>query len=134
MTRAPELPVPLDRDECEHLLAAGSVGRVAYTDAALPQIIPVNYAMDGRSIVFRTTATGRLAACCRDAVVAFEVDGFDGDARTGWSVLVVGDAMAVTDESEIVRARQLPFAPWAAGQRDHYIRITPGIVSGRRVA
>jgi uncharacterized protein len=134
MTRPAGPPVPLDREECDRLLATGSVGRVAYTDAALPQIIPVNYAMDGRSIVFRTTATGRLAASCRDTVVAFEVDTLDGQAHAGWSVLVVGEAVAVTAESEIVRARQLPFAPWAAGQRDHYIRITPGIVSGRRVA
>jgi nitroimidazol reductase NimA-like FMN-containing flavoprotein (pyridoxamine 5'-phosphate oxidase superfamily) len=131
LTKARGIPVPLDRDECDRLLKQMSVGRVAYTDAALPQIIPVNYAMDGKSIVFRTTARGRLAACCRDAIVAFEVDETDREARTGWSVLVVGDATAITDESEILRARQLPFAPWVDGQRDHYIRITPGIVTGR---
>src|SRR3954470_19306223 len=102
-------PVVLDRVECDRLLAAGSVGRIAFTDSALPQIIPVNYVMDGHSIVFRTAATGRLAACCRDAVVAFEVDDVDGDVRTGSSVLVVGDATAVTEESEIVRLRQLAF-------------------------
>ncbi|MFL6240269.1 MAG: pyridoxamine 5'-phosphate oxidase family protein [Actinomycetes bacterium] len=121
----------LDRAECDRLLASAAVGRVSFTDGALPQILPVNYAVDGRSIVFRTTATGRLAACCHGSVVAFEVDNVDGDNRSGWSVLVVGDASAVTDESEVVRARQLPFAPWVGGQRDHYIRITPGIVSGR---
>src|SRR3954451_12678364 len=123
----------LDRSECDRLLGSAAVGRISFTDGALPQILPVNYALDGRSIVFRTTATSRLAACCRDAVVAFEADEIDVDTRTGWSVLVVGDATAITDESEIVRARQLPFAPWVGGQRDHYIRITPGIVSGRRL-
>ena len=124
-------PLTLDRAECDRLLATGTVGRVAFTDSALPQIIPVNFAMDGHSIVFRTTATGQLAAACRDAVVAFEVDDVDDQLQTGWSVLVVGDATAITDESEIVRARQLPFAPWAGGERDHYVRITPGIVTGR---
>jgi nitroimidazol reductase NimA-like FMN-containing flavoprotein (pyridoxamine 5'-phosphate oxidase superfamily) len=126
-----QTPTALDRAECDRLLAAGSVGHLAFTDSALPQIFPVNYAMDDRTIVFRTTATGRLAACCRDAVVAFEIDRVDSDVRTGWSVLVVGDATAITDDSEIIRARQLPFAPWAGGERDHYVRITPGIVSGR---
>jgi nitroimidazol reductase NimA-like FMN-containing flavoprotein (pyridoxamine 5'-phosphate oxidase superfamily) len=127
-------PVVLDRVECDRLLAAGSVGRIAFTDSALPQIIPVNYVMDGHSIVFRTAATGRLAACCREAVVAFEVDDVDSDVRTGSSVLVVGDATAVTEESEIVRLRQLAFAPWAGGERDHYIRIAPGIVTGRSLS
>jgi hypothetical protein len=47
---------------------------------------------------------------------------------------VVGDATAVTDESEIVRLRQLAFAPWADGERDHYIRIAPGIVTGRSLS
>lgn len=126
-------PLELSREECDALLASTSVGRVAYTDRALPQVIPVNYAVDGTSIVFRTAHDSRLAACCRNAVIAFEVDDIDPVARGGWSVLVVGDASPVTDESELVRARQLPFAPWAGGRRDSYIRITPGFVTGRAI-
>ena len=129
------LPVALTRTECEQRLHSASVGRVAFTEGALPQVLPVNFAMDGTAVVFRTTAKGRLAHCCRDAVVAFEVDDINEDAHTGRSVLIVGDAVAVTDESEVVRVRQLPFAPWAGGDRDHYIRITPGIVgAGSRFA
>ena len=124
-------PIALTRTECEQLLRSSAVGRVAFTDGALPQIMPVNYALDGTSVVFRTTANGRLAQCCRDAVVAFEVDDIDPETHSGRSVLIVGDAAAVTNESEVVRVRQLPFAPWAGGERDHYIRITPGIVTGR---
>ena len=124
-------PIGLTRQECDELLISRSVGRVAYTDRALPQVIPVNYAVDGTSIVFRTAHSSRLAACCNHTVVAFEVDDVDETARTGWSVLVIGDANAITDESELVRARQLPFAPWADGERDCYIRVIAGLVSGR---
>jgi nitroimidazol reductase NimA-like FMN-containing flavoprotein (pyridoxamine 5'-phosphate oxidase superfamily) len=124
-------PIALTRSECERLLRRSSVGRVAFTDGALPQVTPVNYAIDGNSVIFRTTPNGRLAQCCRDAVVAFEVDDVDPETHSGWSVLIVGDACAVTDESDVMRVRQLPFAPWAPGQRDHYIRITPGMVTGR---
>lgn len=122
---------PLTRDECARLLASEPVGRVAFTDEALPQVLPVNFAMDGTSIVFRTSQGGRLAKCCRDAIVAFEVDNIDTDTQAGWSVLVVGNAEAITTESEVVRARQLPFAPWVGGDRDLYVRITLGIVTGR---
>ena len=126
-------PLELSREECDALLASVSVGRVAYTDRALPQIIPVNFALDGTSIVFRTAYGSRFAACCRNAVVAFEVYEVDGASRGGWSVLVVGDAAPITNESEVVRARQLAFAPWAGGERDCFIRITPGLVTGRAI-
>ncbi len=127
----PRFPIDLGRDECNALLASASVGRVAYSDRALPQVIPVNYAMDGACVVFRTSAQSRLAICCRDAVVAFEVDQVDEGQHLGWSVLVVGSATAITEDSEVLRARQLRFAPWVAGERDHFVRITPGVVTGR---
>ncbi|MDX6287113.1 MAG: hypothetical protein QOG53_2598 [Frankiales bacterium] len=130
LARARVESIVLTRSECEALLRSAVVGRVAFTDGALPQVLPVNYTMDGTAVVFRTTANGRLAACCRDAVVAFEVDEIDPSTQCGWSVLIVGDAIAVTEQSEVARARQLPFAPWADGERDHYIRIVPGIVTG----
>jgi nitroimidazol reductase NimA-like FMN-containing flavoprotein (pyridoxamine 5'-phosphate oxidase superfamily) len=130
MSGRPVLRV-LDREDCDRLLATETVGRIAYTDGALPQVFPVNYAMDGNAIVLRTAASSRLAHCCHDSVVAFEVDDLDREAQRGWSVLVVGTARPITDEGELVRARQLPFAPWAGGEREHFLRITPGIVSGR---
>ena len=33
----------------------------------------------------------------------------------------------------VLRAEQLPLAPWAGGERRHFVRITPGILSGRRI-
>jgi nitroimidazol reductase NimA-like FMN-containing flavoprotein (pyridoxamine 5'-phosphate oxidase superfamily) len=125
--------VPMSRSECESLLRSMAVGRVAFTDGALPQVMPVNYAIDGTSVVFRTEARSRLAYCCRYAVVAFEVDDIDPSTQHGWSVLIVGDTAVITEESQLARVRDLPFALPADDERDLYIRIVPGIITGLRL-
>ena len=133
-------PEPLDgslqelsRAECLSLLRSRTLGRIAYTDNALPAITPVNYALDGETIVFRTAAGTRLADGTRDAVVAFEVDEADEALRQGWSVVVIGVASEVASTSGTLRAVELALAPWAGGQRNRFVRITPTFVSGRRV-
>jgi uncharacterized protein len=54
----------LDRDQCLSLLAGDEVGRLAVIVGNTPTIFPVNYALDGDTIVFRTdpgtkSSTGR---------------------------------------------------------------------------
>jgi hypothetical protein len=48
-------------------------------------------------------------------------------------VTVVGHATAVTDREEIARLEQSGLMPWAPGNRDHFIRVSPAIVNGRRI-
>ena len=50
----------LDELECQRLIAAGGVGRIGYTGRFGPTILPVNYALDGEAIVFRTMPGSRL--------------------------------------------------------------------------
>ncbi len=124
----------LSSEECLQLLSTGSVGRIAVTRDALPVILPVNYAVDGGSILIRTTDGAILrAARAGGAVVAFEVDNLDERTMTGWSVLVTGTLREVTAVSAVLRAEQLPLVPWAGGERRHFVRITPGLLSGRRI-
>ncbi|MDF5754250.1 pyridoxamine 5'-phosphate oxidase family protein [Spongiactinospora sp. TRM90649] len=123
----------LDRDECLALLGTAPIGRVVFTDRALPAVQPVNYTLDGGSIVIRTGLGSKLAVAARNAVVAFEADAFDPAQRTGWSVTAVGHARAVTDPREIERLSRLPLDTWAPGSRDHYIVIRPERISGRRI-
>jgi uncharacterized protein len=124
----------LSSEECLQLLSTGSVGRIAVTRDALPVILPVNYAVDGGSILIRTTDGAILrAARAGGAVVAFEVDNLDARTMTGWSVLVTGTLREVTAVSAVLRAEQLPLVPWAGGERRHFVRITPGLLSGRRI-
>lgn len=124
----------LSTEECMALLNTVSVGRIALTRDALPVILPVNFVVDGHSILVRTGDGAVLrAARAGGTVVAFEVDNLDDLTLSGWSVLVTGTLREVTAVSAVLRAEQLPLAPWAGGERRHFVRITPGLISGRRV-
>ena len=123
----------LSRDECLQLMDSVPVGRIVYTRKALPAVELVNFALDLSDIIIRTDAGGKLAAASRGAVVAFEADFIHADDHSGWSVTVVGQAQAVTDDGETRRLEQLGLRPWAPGAGDHFIRISPAIVTGRRL-
>jgi len=122
----------LFRDECLPLLQESMVGRVAFTVGAQPMILPVNYVMDGDRAVFRTAPGTKLDAV-RHARVAFEVDGYDVARRAGWSVLVQGRAEEVRDEVEVAELERLALRPWALGEKRHWIRVTPTVITGRRI-
>jgi nitroimidazol reductase NimA-like FMN-containing flavoprotein (pyridoxamine 5'-phosphate oxidase superfamily) len=122
----------LNTQQCRELLASRSVGRVAFTERALPAIRPVNYVMHGTHILLRTSADG-LAARLDGQVVAFEIDDADTDSRTGWSVVVTGTARVLRDPSELLRLDARPVDSWAGPDRATTVLITPGQISGRRI-
>ncbi len=123
----------LDRRTCYALLAGAPIGRIVFTEGALPAIQPVNFVLDGDDVIIRTGMGSKLAAATRSAVVAFEADQYDADALAGWSVVLVGRAEAVTNDAERRRLAGLGLTPWAPGARPHYVRIRPEIVRGRRL-
>jgi nitroimidazol reductase NimA-like FMN-containing flavoprotein (pyridoxamine 5'-phosphate oxidase superfamily) len=123
----------LDRPTCYALLKTVPIGRIVFTEGALPAIQPVNFALDRDAVIIRTRMGSKLAAATRSAVVAFEADEYDADTLTGWSVVLIGRADAVGDEGERHRLAGLGLTPWALGERPHYIQITPEIVRGRRI-
>ena len=124
----------LTKDECFRLLSAQHLGRLALADDHGPIALPVNYVLDQHTVLFRTDEGTKLDAAARGARVAFEIDGVDEATRTGWSVLVRGEAALVTDQAELARVRALPLYPWAPGAKSHYIRILPSLLTGRRIA
>lgn len=124
----------LGTQECRALLGLAKVGRVGVCIGAIPAVLPVNFALDGDSVVFRTGEGTTLKAATDRAVVAFQCDRVDEFEHSGWSVLVVGMARAVTDPGELERLRGLPLRPWAPGQKDCYVRIPFELVSGRRIS
>lgn len=123
----------LSREESLALLASVPVGRVVYTDRALPAILPVNYVLDDNAVVFRTGAGSKLAAATREAVVAFEADSFDEATKSGWSVMVVGRSWLVEDDREIERLAKLELHTWVPAPRQHFVKIEMSQVSGRRL-
>ncbi|GAA1563738.1 pyridoxamine 5'-phosphate oxidase family protein [Actinomadura kijaniata] len=121
----------LDAAECRALLASGLIGRIVFTDRALPAVQSVNYALVDDHVIIRTTESSRLATAAHGAVVAFEIDDFDPAFRTGWSVVVVGRTERVPPASpDLARLRAPPLWPWAPGDRDHYIRVRCEMVTG----
>jgi hypothetical protein len=123
----------LSRDECLTLMASVPAGRIVYTRRALPAVELVNFALDHGDIVIRTDAGGKLATAARGAVVAFEADQLDPAGQTGWSVTAVGPSSEVTDPGELARLRTIGLRSWAPGERDHFIRISPVMLNGRRL-
>jgi uncharacterized protein len=132
-TDGPQLE-QLSRDECMRLMGSVPVGRIVYTRQALPAVELVNFALIDGDIVIRTRAGGKLAAATRGAVVAFEADNVDLGRHTGWSVTIVGQARAVTDGAEISSLERVTLTSWVTWEDDHFIRILPTIVNGRRIA
>ena len=125
--------VELTRSECLGLLADGLIGRVVFTDHALPTVQPVNYLLDGEEIIFRTANGSKLAAATRNAVVAFQLDEFDMITRSGWSVLGVGEAYEVVDPARLTELADLQTDPWVCGHDVHTLSIPLTIISGRRL-
>lgn len=124
----------LSDDECRELLAQGHIGRVAVSVGALPAVLPVNYRMLGDSILFFTSPGRKLRSATANEVVAFEVDSFDEETETGWSVMAVGVASEVTAPEIVASARRIGVRPWATGERPHLVRIRTEFLSGRRIA
>lgn len=132
--KAPTALTELDRTECLRLLGAAAVGRIVFTEGALPAIRPVNFLLDGDDIVFRTATGSALAAATRHAVVAFEADEIDTATHTGWSVVVIGQAYEINDIDRLVRLADPHITPWAPHRTAHTLAVPIHHVSGRRLA
>ncbi len=125
----------LTRERCLELLGREEVGRLAVVVGGRPDIMPVNYLLDGEGVVIRTAEGTKLRAAS-GAPVAFEIDGLDRYRRIGWSVVVHGIAHEVTTlgwEELAARLEALPIDSWAGGDKPYIIRIAPISITGRRV-
>ena len=80
----------LSTEECYALLASRPVGRIAFVVDDAPIVLPVNHAVDGDDIIFRTSPRTELGRRMIRGQVAFEVDDFDEFNQSGWSVLFQG--------------------------------------------
>jgi len=119
--------------ECRQLIAPGGVGRIAFCTASGPVVLPVNFAVLADTIVIRT-AEGTVIDGHADGPVALEVDHLDEALYQGWSVLVRGQAHRVAHPAELWHLQDDAVVwPWAGGEREVYVRIIPGQITGRRI-
>ena len=129
----PQRPEELAEAECFRLLRGVEVGRLAVrlTDGGI-DIFPVNYDVDGDTVVFCTAAGSKLSSIEAEPVVAFEADHFDWYERTAWSVVVRGTASVVADDGELLELVDGNLAPWQDGPKPYFVRILPASTTGRR--
>jgi uncharacterized protein len=116
------------------LLATASVGRIGFVADDEVAVLPVRFLVDGQDVVFRTYTGSKLSHIEVGHYVCFEVDSYDPDDRTGWSVVVRG---LVEKESEAACARLDPSGLQAWGdvtQERLWMRIRPTTITGRRMA
>lgn len=119
----------LDRAQCLELAATHSIGRLAVMmRAGSPLVVPINYVLDGEVVIFRTAPGSKLTAL-GERPVSFQVDEVDEVHRTGWSVLIQGVAVEISGPPADIEIES-----WAPGDKDHWVRITPAVISGRRIS
>lgn len=125
-------PQALSEEECFRLLEKAPVGRIVYTNRAMPAIQPVGFVLEERAVIIRTEEDTGLASAVRDTVVAFEVDEFDPDGPgPGWSVVAVGRASEVSDTGA---AEETDPAYSIRNEGERYVRVDVEVISGRWIA
>jgi len=129
----------LDEAECLRLVSTQVIGRLAFVGSFDLTVQPVNFRLVDGAILFRTAQDSLTGEDLRTGIehaeykVAFEVDSFDEEAREGWSVLIQGPAHHVDSADERDAAAAAGVEPWPDGDKEHFIKITPVRITGRRV-
>jgi nitroimidazol reductase NimA-like FMN-containing flavoprotein (pyridoxamine 5'-phosphate oxidase superfamily) len=122
----------LSIDECWEQLAADTLGRLAVVVDGHPDIFPVNYVLDRRSIVFRTAGGTKLWSAMTARPAALEIDGYDTRTEIAWSVVVRGVTDVIVNDEEKAVVDALHLEPWQPGAKNHYVRLTARAMTGRR--
>jgi hypothetical protein len=125
--------LPLAEDACWELLPRATVGRLAWTDSdGRVLVVPVNFGVDGRTVVVRTGDTVLLAAARAGARCAFQADDLEPGLRSGWTVLADGHLREVVDPGSAERLGQL-VGPWLRVPRPHVLLLEATRISGREL-
>jgi nitroimidazol reductase NimA-like FMN-containing flavoprotein (pyridoxamine 5'-phosphate oxidase superfamily) len=92
-------------------------------------IFPVNYVVDGESVLFRTAQGSKLFELTVNDEVLFEVD--DHTDTDAWSVILRGRAHPLERSEDVERADGLGLRPWIPTLKYTYVRVEPTALSGR---
>ncbi len=122
----------VEEDTCWGYLDTAEVGRLATSADNRPQIFPVNYVVDGLSVVFRTAPGTKLDEMVRNSAVAFEADGWS--EQGGWSVVIRGTAEVITSPEELALCEKMPLRPWVPTVKKTWVRVQASSISGRTFA
>jgi nitroimidazol reductase NimA-like FMN-containing flavoprotein (pyridoxamine 5'-phosphate oxidase superfamily) len=120
----------MSEDEAWQILESHIVGRLAATAGGVLDIYPITYAVDQKTIVFRTGPGTKLVELTINDQVVFEIDHWDD--REGYSVVIHGTAHQLESMADITHAESLALESLFPTERHRYVRITPTRISGRR--
>ncbi len=127
----PDPVVRLSEEECWDFLRSQELGRLAVSVAGVPDMFPINFAIDGRTVVFRTAPGTKLLELAANQYVAFEADEWNVDEGT--SVVIRGRARLLESAPELDEASRLDLHPWIPAEEPVLVRIQPATVTGRRL-
>jgi len=122
----------LSTSECWDLLSSVALGRLVTSVDGQTDIFPLNFVVQRRTVLFRTAEGTKLVSAAMNNQVIFEAD--DHNASEGWSVIIRGVARTLRTDEEIHEAEQAHLLPWTATVKQHFVRIKPLSVTGRRFA
>src|SRR6201993_39958 len=120
----------LSETECWDLLSSVALGRLVTSVDGQPEIFPVNFVVQRRTVLFRTAEGTKLVSAAKNNRVLFEAD--DHDAAEGWSVIVKGTARMLRTDEEIEEAERAQLLPWTATLKLHWVRVAPFSFTARR--
>lgn len=118
----------LSTNECWEMLSSHNFGRLAFHLGPEVHLTPINYAVEGRKLLFRTAPGNKLVGVAMNSDVVFEIDEYD--AVSARSVIVRGVARRL-DEDQQHRADEVPLRPWVPTQKYEVVEIDPEEVTGR---
>jgi nitroimidazol reductase NimA-like FMN-containing flavoprotein (pyridoxamine 5'-phosphate oxidase superfamily) len=121
----------LDQEECWAALRADEFARLAYHLGDELDLVPLNYAVDGDTLLFRTAEGSKLLGIVMNPDVVLEIDTYDEDSAQ--SVVVHGRARLL-EEDEAHRADTTSLRPWLATLKYNVVEIAPVRITGRRFA
>lgn len=120
----------LGDDDSWNLISAVHLGRLVTVVDGRPEIFPVNFVVQRRTVLFRTAEGTKLFGAVMNDQVLFEAD--DHNVVEGWSVIIRGTAKVLFGADEIQDAEQGGLYPWIATQKLRFVRVTPDEITGRR--
>jgi uncharacterized protein len=120
----------LSEGESWDLLGSVTLGRIVTSVDGEPEIFPVNFVVQDRTVLFRTAEGTKLVSAAINNSVVFEAD--DHNVAAGWSVIVRGIARTLRTDDEIRAAERAQVLPWTATVKQHYVRVLPSRITGRR--
>ncbi len=130
MSEAGQPITVISEDDSWNLLASQALGRLVTSIAGQPEIFPVNFVVQRRTVLFRTAEGTKLLSAAINNQVAFEAD--EHNVAEGWSVIVRGTARLLRTSAEIEEAERAQLLPWTATLKLQYVRVIPSEITGRR--